>query len=163
MRTDPICSIDSIDLTTPTPHSIHIHIQPHGAPATVCDAAARGAAGGGGRRFGAAAHAVAAGAGDGRGREWRRCVVYTYTYIYTYTQSHSLNRTHNQTHSEEDTLESAGSAILKWLTNLNYGNVFAASLFPYLAFLRNIWPKDYPIPKVRAPCVSLDRWSDLPS
>lgn len=45
-------------------------------------------------------------------------------------------------------MEAVGSAVLKWLADLNYGAVFAASLFPYLLFLRNIWPKDYPIPKV---------------
>ena len=44
----------------------------------------------------------------------------------------------------------AGTAVLKWLKDLNYGNVFALSLFPYLLFLRNIWPQSYPIPKVRA-------------
>lgn len=57
-------------------------------------------------------------------------------------------------------LDAAGTAILDWLKNLNYGNVFAASLFPYLIFLRNIWPKDYPIPKARLKhgCLAVERW-----
>ena len=62
---------------------------------------------------------------------------------------------HNPTHaihnpSEEGALNAAGVAILAWLKDLNFGAVFALSLFPYLIFLRNIWPKDYPIPTVRA-------------
>lgn len=51
--------------------------------------------------------------------------------------------------SEEGALNAAGVAILAWLRDLNYGTVFALSLFPYLIFLRNIWPQDYPIPMVR--------------
>ena len=51
--------------------------------------------------------------------------------------------------SEEGALNAAGVAILAWLKDLNFGAVFALSLFPYLVFLRNIWPKDYPIPTVR--------------
>ena len=42
-----------------------------------------------------------------------------------------------------DLLESAGTASLNFFSTVNYGVIFALSLFPYLAFLRNIWPKDY--------------------
>lgn len=68
---------------------------------------------------------------------------------HTPIKTHINKQTNKQKHTEEGVLDSAGTAILKWLADLNYGNVFAASLFPYLLFLRNIWPKDYPIPKAR--------------
>ena len=48
-----------------------------------------------------------------------------------------------------DWLETAGTYTLNWLKDVNYGAVFASSLFPYLWFLKNIWADDYPIPKVR--------------
>src|SRR6056297_1989968 len=52
------------------------------------------------------------------------------------------------TEGKGDLLEAAGTFTLDWLNNVNYGAVFALSLFPYLIFLKNIWPEDYPIPKV---------------
>ncbi|EWM28918.1 Protein of unknown function DUF3593 [Nannochloropsis gaditana] len=51
------------------------------------------------------------------------------------------------TEGKGDLLEAAGTFTLDWLNNVNYGAVFALSLFPYLIFLKNIWPEDYPIPK----------------